>query len=108
MSRYLMDLCFKYEQRKCSVDEVKNARVPGEAKENRMPMFPSGEEQERLDQVCEKCDARMFKINSPVCPVCQGGIGPASMSGGNVDSWKIYQYRCLHCNSLLYSHKKIV
>lgn len=108
MARFLMDLCFKYKNSDCKVNEVKNARRASEIKEaGEIPLFPYGEAQERLDQICEKCKDRMFEIQESVCPVCQGGLGPALISEWQAGSMKVYQYRCAQCDSLLYSHKKI-
>ena len=108
MPRYLMDLCFIYQEGDCPIDDIKNARRVGKIEEDKMKLFPSGEDQERLDQICEKCERRMFKIETPECPVCHGGIGPAIISKWKAASRTIYQYRCIQCNSLLYSPKKIV
>jgi len=108
MPRYLMDFCFKYQESGCPVDDIKNARRAGETDEGKIPLFPSGEDQERLDHICEKCKERMFEIETTVCPVCRGGIGPATVSEWEVGSRTVYQYRCIQCDSLLYSPKKIV
>jgi hypothetical protein len=107
MPRYLMDLCFKYQVANCPVDDIKNARQAQEVKGG-IPLFPSGDDQEKLDQICEKCVKRMFEIETPECPVCRGGVGPALVSEWEADSMKIYQYRCSQCDSLLYSKKKII
>jgi ribosomal protein L37E len=79
MPRYLMDLCSKYQEAKCPVDAVKNARKAQELN-GETPLFPSGDDQEKLDEICEKCEERMFEIETPECPVCNGGIGPAILS----------------------------
>lgn len=102
MPRYLMDLCFEYRESNCPVAEVNNARRALEVK-GEIPLFPSGEDQEKLDQLCEKCEKRMFEIESPECPVCHGSIELAITSQGEAGSMKIYQYRCSQCDSLLYS-----
>lgn len=109
MGRYLMDLCFKYQNGDCPNEQVSTARRSREVKEaEEPPFFPSGQAQEELDRICENCRERMFNIEKAECPVCHGGIGPATIKGWSSGSMKAYQYRCLHCDSLLYSFKEMI
>jgi hypothetical protein len=48
MPRYLMDLCFIYQEGDCPIDDIKNARRVGKIEEDKMKLFPSGEDQECL------------------------------------------------------------
>lgn len=110
MPRYLMDFCFKYQEGECRVDEINNARRAKEiGQDGKFPLFPSGKAQEKLDQICEKCSDRMFEISKLVCLVCSGDVGPAHfITEWQAGSRRIYQYRCVRCDSLLYSSKKMV
>lgn len=106
MIRNLMYLCFKRQHGTCEVDEIKNACRSEEGPEP--SIFPYGKAQEELDQICEKCGERMFEIHKLVCPVCLGDVGPAHfVTEWEAASTKVYQYRCLQCDSLLFSYKKL-
>jgi hypothetical protein len=35
-----------------------------------IPIMPVGEEQKRLDAICEKCESRFFIMDEERCPVC--------------------------------------
>jgi len=71
MVRYLMDYCINYESETCQ-PKIKNARRATEIKNGKIPLWPSGKEQEELDKICERCALRYFKISEYVCPVCHG------------------------------------
>ena len=111
--RYLMDFCFKYQQNSCPVDQIKNARQPKETKEEEVPaIFPYGQEQEKLDRICEKCEHGLFEIDKFECPVCKSrAIASATIGKISLEpvksSWTIYRYHCLGCKSLLFSYKKL-
>jgi ribosomal protein L37E len=110
MERFLMDRCFNYQERTCQVEDVINARM---SQEGALPrVFPFGEEQRKLDQICEKCPDRLFEIDAPICPACQGEIKRAIVTeetaGAVKPSWTIYHYRCRQCQSPLYSSKRMI
>lgn len=108
MARFLMDLCFKYQEGACPNENIVSARQAREVKPGEeIPTFPYGKNQDRLDQICEKCKERMFEIEAQTCPVCHGEIGPAIISEWTAASRTVFQYRCLNCDSLLFSFHKI-
>jgi ribosomal protein L37E len=105
-----MDFCSKYQKLICRVEKVANARRPREITEGTGPrVFPLGEEQELLDQICEKCPERLFEIEFATCPVCQGEIERAIIDEERARAAKvlriIYRYRCRRCGSPLYSSR---
>jgi len=48
MVRFLMDYCINYESETCQ-PKIKNARCATEIKNGKIPLWPSGKEQEELD-----------------------------------------------------------
>lgn len=101
--------CKLWGTEKCSPDirhlKFFKEKKPGE----KIPLWPVGEELRKLDQICKKCEFRLFEIKEKKCLLC-----------GNKDiQWerakKIeYQfgfiegnfYRCDKCNTELIAQKK--
>jgi hypothetical protein len=113
MARCLMDLCENYgEENKCTL-EIMNARKVKEIKPGEdIPIWPYGEQQEKLDQICEKCEHGHFEIDKIECPVCQSNqIEPriiSELSYGPVKpSHTVYFYKCNECKHLLFSYTKL-
>lgn len=70
MNKYLMDYCLNYGKEACN-DQVKKARMPKEIQQGEpIPAWPVGKEQDKLDDICEKCDSRYFEIRKKECLVC--------------------------------------
>jgi hypothetical protein len=114
MTRYLKDLCFYHNKEGCheTVRRTRSMSGPGEPNEPN-PMFPSGQEQEKLDMICESCPHGFFKIDNseyPGCPVCRhdlwnidkSKIEDGTLSDG-ADSILVYHLKCPRCRSNLYS-----
>ena len=115
ITRYLMDSCFIYQEGSCPVDEIRLSRRAQEIKPGEeIPTFPVGAEQQKLDQICEKCDRGIFEIQEDRrCPVClsdltsldwvgETGVGPKPAAPPDT-----YTYRCGKCRRVLYSHTRI-
>ncbi len=104
-----MFYCKFWGTEKCSPD-IRHLKFFKEKKSGeKIPLWPVGEELRKLDQICKKCDFRLFEIEKEKCLLC-----------GNKDiqwlgSKKIeYQfgfiegnfYRCDQCNTELIAKKK--
>jgi uncharacterized protein YbaR (Trm112 family) len=114
MTRYLMDFCYYYKKGVCN-ETVRRARSmggplePGES----FPMFPSGQEQEKLDMICESCPHGFFKIDNPEypgCPVCRQdlwNIDKSKIEEGTLNdvavSTLVYHFKCPQCRRNLYN-----
>jgi hypothetical protein len=114
MARYLMDACIFYKKRDCPNEKVSNARRGGPVEPGKpFPMFPTGLEQEKLDEVCESCPSGRFEMRDETCPVCREDfrfkrdqperedLGPESRP-----EW-YYFFRC-HEGHRLYNKKDIL
>lgn len=114
MERDLMDFCPHYEKDVCD-ETVKSARRmsgpqgPGDP----AVMFPVGEEQKKLDEICESCPHGLFgveKPEDPLCRVCRRGLWDIEKSiikEGTVNdetgSIPIYHFKCPQCNKEVFS-----
>jgi len=112
--KYLRHFCRNWRGGNChpdvkcsnSAEEIKNGQEP--------PMFATGEKSERLDQICSKCDHRIFEIQKEECPVCMKNniftkiiipVEPPSQAKESCLSE--YFYKCTNCSTKLYSEKKL-
>jgi len=105
MGRYLMDYCSNYRSEKCQ-KEIVNARSFREIKNGDIPLFPSGQEQEKLDKICEKCESRLFIISKYECPLCRGDrfekiVEPIIVSDDDNVKARITFMECSDCKSKL-------
>lgn len=118
MERYLMDRCLRYEKDVCN-ESVKRARCmsgpmePGDP----VPMFPIGEEQKKLDVICESCPHGFFEVEepeNPICPVCRKGLW--DLDGANIIEGPIenepgalvtYQFKCPKCEKNIFSRTNL-
>ncbi|MBC8357947.1 MAG: hypothetical protein H8E54_03240 [Candidatus Aminicenantes bacterium] len=69
--------------------------------------FPEGNGLKRFNEICSKCKVPLV-INVKICPVCESTniqIGIASVNLGYVQT---YNYHCIECRRILYSHIKIL
>ena len=107
MQRYLMDFCLNYRKEACDA-RVKTARLPKENPEGKpFDIWPCGEEQKELDEICEKCESRYFKIYKKECLVCgseefQKEVAGIKITGEkNVLKNEISFMECARCGSKL-------
>ena len=114
MARNLMDFCENYEVEKKCAPEVMNARKIEEIKPGEdTPIWPYGEKQEQLDEVCEKCEHGHFEINKMECPVCKSNlIEKRDISefsyGPTKPSHTVYLYKCSECKKFLLSYTQLL
>jgi uncharacterized paraquat-inducible protein A len=109
-----MYLCDNYrEENKCA-QEIINARNVNEIKPGeKIPIWPYGEQQEKLDHICEKCEHAHFEINELECPVCRSNLVEqrriSEMSYGPVKpSHIVYFYKCSECRKPLFSYTRLL
>lgn len=62
--------------------------------------WPLPEKQKNLDEICEKCENRLFKVKDKKCPICGG-------ERFNQEP-KRFHYKCENCKVLIYSLEKIL
>lgn len=105
----LMHICKYWGTENCypDISNVKYAKEiePGED----IPLWPVGDELRRLDEVCKKCDSRLFGIEKKECPVC--GTKDIKWKGTKEIEYELgfikgNFYRCNECNTELISGKK--
>jgi len=66
----LMHYCVNWGEEGCHPDVCKH-EYPKELKEGEeIPIWPVGEGQEKLDEICGKCEYRFFEIEENKCLVC--------------------------------------
>lgn len=78
-----------------------------------IPMLPSGEDQQRLDKICELCPQGLFEVEEPgdpICRVCHKGLWDIDKSiieegtlNDEAGSILIYHFKCPQCNRNVYS-----
>jgi hypothetical protein len=108
----LMHICQGWGDSYChpDVSEPKLPRETGPGEPARL--WPCGEEQRRLDEICRFCKHRIFTIEKPECPICEKeSIEPGtyirSFSSGPVKpSFEEFIYKCRICGTDLISHLK--
>jgi Zn finger protein HypA/HybF involved in hydrogenase expression len=106
MERYLMDCCDNYKSESCH-PEIIAARRNAEIINGKIPLWPSGKEQEKLDEICAKCDSRYFRISKYECPACHNQEFQKILNGGEILDErgqlkaKIFFMECEKCKSKL-------
>jgi hypothetical protein len=115
MTRYLMDFCYHYNKEVCD-ETIRAARRMGGPLEPGDPiqMFPIGQEQEKLDEICESCPHGLFEVEEaggPRCRVCHNelwNIDKNIIKKGALDRGKVlkvaYRLECPSCGKTLYSY----
>jgi len=113
--KYLMHYCINWAEEGChpDVSKYKYAKElkPGEE----IPIWPVGEEQKKLDEICEKCESRFFEIEENKCLVCGNTkllshpippkIWPPTSIKVNGRAEQFF-YKCEKCRTNLYSFKE--
>ena len=83
MEKYLMDYCVNFNSENCQ-PEVKDARHVAEIKNEEFPIWPTGDEQIKLDKICEKCTFRYFEISKYECPACRSNEFQKVVKGSSI------------------------
>ena len=112
----LMHYCFNWGDEGCHPDVSKH-KYPKKLKEGEeIPVWPVGEELEKLDGICKECEYRFFEIETNECPVC-GNTALLSQpeppkiwppTSFKLQGWsEQFIYKCEKCGSYLYSFREL-
>lgn len=113
--KYLMHRCCDWGEESCH-PEVNKHKHPKELKEGEeILLWPSGEEQKKLDEICKKCEYRFFEIEKSECPVCgktplATPISPDFLLPSSVIEKAMperFNYKCVNCGTYLYAYKEL-
>jgi len=69
--------------------------------------LPEGNELKRLNEICSKCKVPLV-INVKRCPVCESTNIQIGISSVNFGCVQTYNYNCIQCRRVLYSHIKML
>jgi len=71
--------------------------------------WPNKRELIKLNEICASCK-HSLKIEEKKCPICgnENLNPPKIIISGETAGIKIYNYRCEHCDRVLYSHNKFI
>ncbi len=103
----LMHVCLLWGKRKCS-QEAAHWRKSFELKDaESIPLQPVGKDLEKLDEICRKCESRLFQVHKEQCPVCDSEDVEAIGGSSHLRCYKpTYGYKCLKCGEVFRLLKK--
>ncbi len=106
--KYLHTYCESFQSEHCN-KEIMDAFMPKKINPGEeIPLWPIGEELERLNQICMNCEHANLFIENRECPVCRCNnlevpILKAISYGTKTPSRTVYIYKCHECHKTLYS-----
>jgi len=105
MMEYIMHDCVYWGKRDCHEDVASEAS----AGEEKTHIWPVGEAQQRLDDICKKCDYLMIEVKERKCPACTSeNIQPFEyLTSTRIETTQRYNYKCDQCGCKLVSLKRL-
>lgn len=75
--------------------------------EGEMFEFPRGDGLKRLNKICSSCKVPLF-IEEKKCPICGSKEIQTWIMNSSSEYIHTYNYNCIQCKRVLYSHIKIL
>jgi len=93
----LKDICKQFGKKKCHPDVFKWS-LSGEHREaEEISVLPTGDELDKLDEICKKCESSYIRGSKKECPYCDSievGITGASFVVGTLEEIQLECYNC--------------
>ena len=100
-----MHFCKNWGSEECHPDVRKHRDAKELKSGEEIPLWPVGKEQERLEEICKKCETGEFDIEEKKCPFCDDK-NIQFFSEDKTNAQPIYNYKCIKCGRKMFSYKK--
>lgn len=104
--KYLMLFCSNWKGQDCNPEVAEQGR-PKEVKSGEeIPLMPVGEEQDKVDEICENCEFRSLVMEEEKCPICDSvNVEPIGISEGFSKEDMIHRFKCNDCEETFEIHE---